>query len=235
MNNWREEIRDGSEKPLVLIVEDDPDINRLLSHAAESEGGRSLSAYSGTEALLLMDQYPVSLILLDLMIPGMDGRQVLEQVRKFSSVPVIVVSARSGIEEKVGLLKNGADDYITKPFDQAEIRARIAVQLRRRQDQLHVEELISYKGVEVNQNSREVRFRGHFLELTNSEYDILLLLLNRPGHAFSKSEIYAAIWKGPYLGDDNTISVHISNIRKKLATISREEIIKTVWGIGFMV
>ena len=123
---------------------------------------------------------------------------------------------------------------MTKPIERAEVEARIEVQLRREVNFRHDDmDLIKYKEISIDNNKRKVSLDGVDVELTNSEYDILLLMVQRPGHAFSKSEIYTGIWNGPYLGDDNTISVHISNIRKKFAKITSTEYIKTIWGIGF--
>lgn len=218
----------------ILIVEDDAEINKLLSIIISEMGHEFVSAYSGTEALLQLENRDFSLVLLDLMLPGMDGIEVLNEIRKKSTVPVIIISAKSGIEDKVKLLKIGADDYMTKPIERAEVEARIEVQLRREVHFKSVDEkLIKYKEISIDTNSRKVRLNDTVVELTNSEYDILLLMVQRPGHAFSKSEIYSNIWNGPYLGDDNTISVHVSNIIKKFAKITSTEYIKTIWGIGF--
>lgn len=218
----------------ILIVEDDAEINKLLSIIISEMGHEFVSAYSGTEALLQLENRDFSLVLLDLMLPGMDGIEVLNVIKKKSTVPVIIISAKSGIEDKVKLLKIGADDYMTKPIERAEVEARIEVQLRREVHFKSVDEkLIKYKEISIDTNSRKVRLNDTVVELTNSEYDILLLMVQRPGHAFSKSEIYSNIWNGPYLGDDNTISVHVSNIRKKFAKITSTEYIKTIWGIGF--
>ncbi len=218
----------------ILIVEDDSEINKLLSIIISEMGHDFVAAYSGTEGLLQLENNDFNLVLLDLMLPGMVGIEVLSEIRKKSSIPVIIISAKSGIEDKVKLLKIGADDYMTKPIERAEVEARIEVQLRREVNFRHDDmDLIKYKEISIDNNKRKVSLDGVDVELTNSEYDILLLMVQRPGHAFSKSEIYTGIWNGPYLGDDNTISVHISNIRKKFAKITSTEYIKTIWGIGF--
>lgn len=218
----------------ILIVEDDAEINKLLSIIITDMGHKHVSAYSGTEALLQLENNKFNLVLLDLMLPGIDGMEVLSEIRKNSSIPVIIISAKSGIEDKVKLLKIGADDYMTKPIERAEVEARIEVQLRREGHFISDNDnLITYKGIRIDNNSRKVSLEDVDVELTNSEFDILLLMVQRPGHAFSKSEIYSNIWNGPYLGDDNTISVHVSNIRKKFAKITETEYIKTIWGIGF--
>lgn len=218
----------------ILIVEDDSEINKLLSIIISEMGHDFVAAYSGTEGLLQLENNDFNLVLLDLMLPGMDGIEVLREIRKKSSIPVIIISAKSGIEDKVKLLKIGADDYMTKPIERAEVEARIEVQLRREVNFRHDDmDLIKYMEISIDNNKRKVSLDGVDVELTNSEYDILLLMVQRPGPAFSKSEIYTGIWNGPYLGDDNTISVHISNIRKKFAKITSTEYIKTIWGIGF--
>ena len=217
----------------ILIVEDDAEINKLLSIIVTDMGHTPTSAYSGTEALLHLDAKSYDLILLDLMLPGLDGKEALYRIREKSNVPVIIISAKAGIEDKVELLKLGADDYMTKPIERMEVEARIEVQLRRSQVSFEDSDVIVYKEISIDTCKRIVKLNDTEIDLTNSEYDILLMLTKRPGKAFSKSEIYTEIWNGPYLGDDNTISVHVSNIRKKFAEVIDTEYIKTIWGIGF--
>lgn len=134
---------------------------------------------------------------------------------------------------KVDVLKSGADDYITKPFDQAEVLARVEVQLRKMTSAQENSEKV-WRNLKIDMKKRSVTLSNQSLSLTNAEYDILLLFVSRPEYAFSKKEIYEQLWTGPYIGDDNTVSVHVSNIRKKIARITEEEYIQTVWGIGFM-
>lgn len=216
----------------ILIVEDDPEINVLLSAILKKSNMKSTSAYSGTEAELLLENNTYDLILIDLMLPGISGEALINEIRKNSSVPVIVISAKVDVAHKIDMLKSGADDYITKPFNQDEVLARIEVQFRK--STLVEKNEQTWRALQLNMEKRLITLSGQSLSLTNSEFDILSLFIQQPEHAFSKREIYELIWTGPYVGDDNTISVHVSNIRRKLAAITVDEYIKTIWGIGFM-
>jgi DNA-binding response OmpR family regulator len=220
----------------VLVVEDDADINRLLCHILAAEGLTAVPAFSGSEAELRLSLEAYQLVLLDLMLPGVAGEALIAHIRGQSTVPIIVISAKSTLEDKVSLLRLGADDYITKPFDQEEVMARVHAQLRRLQ-YAPVQELdgdtAQLRGLFMDKGRREVTLNHEQLALTKYEFEILALLLSRPDHIFSKSELYRKIWQGTYLGDDNTINVHISNLRAKFAAVTEEEYIRTVWGIGF--
>lgn len=216
----------------ILIVEDDVEISRLLQVIVQKMALEAVPAYSGTEALFQLEKQLFDLVLLDLMLPGLSGEDVLTKIRQSTDIPVLILSARTEIEEKVTLLKMGADDYVTKPFNQEEVAARIDVQLRKKVGQKATQ--LMWKELVMDVNRLTVRVANQELSLTNSEFDILELLMRSPEQAFSKKKIYEAIWKGTYVGDDNTISVHISHLRKKIAVVSSEEYIKTIWGIGFM-
>ncbi|GAB2575386.1 response regulator transcription factor [Gracilibacillus alcaliphilus] len=218
----------------ILIVEDDQEISKLLHVILTKAGMIPIAAYSGTEGLLQLQNHSFDLILLDLMLPGISGEEFITQVREESSVPIIVISAKVDIEDKVQVLKMGADDYITKPFHQKEVEARVEVQLRKSVTQMKQTAEKQWRGLTINPDKLSVILENKALQLTNAEFDILYLLVTHPERAFSKREIYEKIWKGTYVGDDNTISVHISNLRRKIAQITPSEYIKTVWGIGFM-
>lgn len=223
------------ENKRVLIIEDDVEINILLSKILEDLGVVSTSAYSGTEGLLQFQTGKFDLILLDLMLPGINGEEFLRKLREISSVPVIIISAKSTLDDKVGLLRLGADDYITKPFAKEEVKARVEVQLRRGETTINKEEnILIWKDLKLDKKQRIVKLKENSMDLTISEFDILQLLMENPKRVFSKRDIFEKIGKGLYLGDDNTISVHISNIRKKFLKVTKEEYIKTVWGIGFI-
>ena len=172
--------------------------------------------------------------LLGLMLPGKSGEELIEEIREESSIPIIVISAKVDIENKVNVLRLGADDYITKPFDQQEVVARVEVQLRK--SSLHPLQTTKmvWRKLTLNTEKRSVSLDQQELQFTNAEFDILSLFMRNPERAFSKKDIYESIWKGTYFGDDNTISVHISNLRKKIAEFTSDEYIKTIWGIGFM-
>ncbi|WP_245805770.1 response regulator transcription factor [Bacillus alkalicellulosilyticus] len=222
------------ERKKVLLVEDDPEINKLLSLILTKSGLDTIVAYSGTEGLLQLQNHTFDLMLLDLMLPGKSGEEVIKQVREESSIPIIVISAKVDIDSKVHVLKMGADDYITKPFDQKEVMARVEVQLRKSSTPSSRTPVQVWRGLTIHPEKRSVSLNDKILQLTNAEFDILSLFVSHPERAFSKREIYERIWKGTYVGDDNTISVHVSNIRKKIAEVTSDEYIKTVWGVGFM-
>lgn len=220
----------------VLVVEDDADINRLLCRMLTDEGLTAVPAFSGSEASLRLSLEAYQLVLMDLMLPGITGESLIAEIREQSTVPIIVISAKSTLEDKVSLLRLGADDYITKPFDQEEVMARVYAQLRRLQyapASGNDGGIIKVRELVMDKERREVTLNSRLLNLTKYEFEILALLLSRPDRIFSKSELYREIWQGTYLGDDNTINVHISNLRAKFAAITEEEYIRTIWGIGF--
>ncbi len=225
----------------ILIIEDDEDINQLLCKILKKEGYEVISAYSGTEGKLRLEQELPDLILLDLMLPGMKGEEITEYVRKEkqSSVPIIILSAKTALENKVELMMIGADDYITKPFEPQEVLVRVMAVLRRTDmsnmsQEKNDQEEYRYKNMVLNAESRTVTVKGTEIPMTPHEYEILLILLQQPEKVFSRDTLYEKVWSSGYLGEDNTVNVHVSNIRKKLAMVdSKEEYIKTVWGIGF--
>ncbi|WP_339229326.1 response regulator transcription factor [Oceanobacillus sp. FSL K6-2867] len=218
----------------ILIIEDDQEISKLLSVILSKSGMDSIVAYSGTEGLLQLQNNKFDLILLDLMLPGKSGEDLIKAIREENSIPIIVISAKVDIENKVHVLKMGADDYITKPFNQEEVLARIEVQFRK--SSVHPSRTAEnvWRGLKIKPEKLSASLENNELQLTNAEFDILSLFVSHPEQAFSKREIYERIWKGTYLGDDNTISVHVSNLRKKIAGITSDEYIKTIWGVGFM-
>lgn len=220
----------------ILIAEDDPDINRLLGRILEKEGYQVTSAFSGSEARLLLKTVRFDLIVLDLMLPGATGEELVEEIRKNSTTPILVVSAK-GQEDKLNVLKMGADDFISKPFDVNEVAVRVYSLLRRSRDFSEnggKKQTLSLKNLEIDLESREVRVSGKPLTLTAREYDILVLLMRYPNKVFTRQNIFETVWGGAYLGDDNTINVHISNLRSKIQKLDdKEEYISTIWGVGF--
>ena len=223
-----------NESKRILMIEDDQEISMLLSVILSKSNFEPIVAYSGTEGLLQVENNQFDLILLDLMLPGKSGEELIQVIREKSSIPIIVISAKVDIDNKVKVLKMGADDYITKPFNQEEVIARVEVQLRKASAHLIHTTEIEWRGLKLNREKRVVTLYEKNLQLTNAEFDLLILFLNKPERALSKKDIYESIWKGTYYGDDNTISVHVSNLRKKISEITTEEYIKTIWGVGFM-
>ncbi|MDS9472351.1 response regulator transcription factor [Sporosarcina pasteurii] len=217
----------------ILIIEDDGAIHSLIKEALTIQGFQTVSAYSGTEGQLLFEQNQVDIILLDLMLPGMDGEELLREIRNHSAIPVIVISAKNDQASKLELLMNGADDYVTKPFDIKELIARINIQLRHAAKAVHSElEEISYKDIRVNLDTREVKVNDEIIHLTGREYAILLLFLENPQKVFSRANIYESVWNEPFFDSDQTINMHISNLRRKM-NVQGANYIKTIWGIGF--
>lgn len=222
----------------ILIIEDDTDINHLLSRILKKAGYEVTPAFSGTEAQLRLEKEVPNLILLDLMLPGVTGEEVIKYVREelHQNVPIIVISAKTALENKVFTMTMGADDYITKPFEPEEVLVRVMAVLRRYHttgDELS-QESYHYKNLALNPISRIVTVNQQEITLTRHEYDILLILMKQPEKVFSRESLYEEIWQNGYYGEDNTVNVHVSNIRKKIAAMDSEtEYIKTVWGIGF--
>lgn len=218
---------------LILIVEDDTYINNLLQETLQKEGYFCTQAFSGTEGKLLLERDSFDLILLDLMLPGMPGEELLHLIRKNSSTPVIVLTAKDEIDQKVDVLKSGADDYITKPFDIKEVLARIEVQFRKNTGTVPAD-TISYQGMTLNKSLYCITVNDQELpKLTRQEFSILELLLTNPTKVFSKEDIFEYAWDDYYMGETKTLDVHISNIRKKIRAITPDEYIETVWGIGY--
>ena len=217
----------------ILIVEDDVNINELLKEALEKEGYFCTQAFSGTEAEMLLEKEEYVLVLLDLMLPGMSGENVLRFIREKGQAPVIILTAKDTLDSKVESLRNGADDYITKPFEIKEVLARVEVWIRRMRGQIS-EKKLSYKEMVIDKDTYSVMVEGRELpKITKQEFSILELLVKNPKKVFSKEEIFEYAWEQEYMGETKTLDVHISNIRKKIKEVSEKEYIETVWGIGF--
>jgi DNA-binding response OmpR family regulator len=216
----------------ILIVEDDLNINNMIADALTKNNYSCIQAFSGTEALLRIEQNKFDLILLDLMLPGMSGDQIIKKIKPMNDTSVIVISAKDELDTKVDLLSAGAEDYITKPFEIKELLARVAVQLRR-YSRIVKNTILVHKDMSLNCETYQVIVNGKDISLTRQEFKILEILLTFPNKVFSKQNIYEYAWDDFYIGEDKTINVHISNIRQKLKKVSNEEYIETVWGIGF--
>ncbi len=219
----------------ILVVEDDPDINNLLCRIVTGAGYDCRPAFSGSEAALLAEKYSYDLILLDLMLPGLTGEELIGQLRRGKTMPIIVLSAKAGLEDRVNVLRLGADDFIPKPFDNAEVLARIEAQLRRYKkfSAAQASGTLTCGGLVLDREGVTVTAEGREVSLTAREFEILALLMEHPRKVFTREQIYERVWGEEYMGDDNTVNVHISNLRSKLSKASDREYIKTVWGIGF--
>lgn len=219
----------------ILVVEDDPDINRLLCTVLGGVGYDCRPAFSGTEARLWAGQYEYDLVLLDLMLPGLSGEAFIAELREKRNMPIIVVSAKTGIEDRVSVLRLGADDFIPKPFHNDEVVARVEAQLRRYKNFSGGQgaQVLTWGDLTLDRESMSVTAAGKPVALTAREFELLSLMMARPRKVFTREQLYEAAWGGEYMGDDNTVNVHISNLRAKLSRASDREYIKTVWGIGF--
>ena len=218
----------------ILIVEDDVDIHNLIKNVLEKERYDVISAYSGTEAILLIEKKAPDLILLDLMLPGLSGEEI---IKKVNNIPIIVISAKISSEDKVNALSIGANDYITKPFDTNELLARIKVQLRLSKKDNNVS--LSYKDMILDKNSHTLYIKDKNINLTKTEYIILRQLLLNPKQIITKTKLIQLLNENDKINvetqvcDENSLKVHISNIRKKIKKVTEQQYIESVWGIGF--
>lgn len=213
----------------ILIIDDDVYIGDMLEEILTKEGYAVARAYSGTEALLCISGEKPDLVLLDLMLPGLKGEKVLPRIK---GIPVIVVSARTGIEDKVDLLMGGAADYVTKPFDTKELLARIAVQFRKASG-AGENKVLTFGELSLHMDTHEAEIDGKEIRLTRTEFAILKLLMMNPAQVITKSLLLERISEDTPDCTENSLKMHISNLRKKLRDIGEKEYIASVWGIGF--
>ena len=218
--------------PRILIIEDDTDINNSTAGYLRRQGCVCVQAFSGTEGRLLWKEGGFDLLLVDLMLPGLSGGELIAEVRQTSQVPVIVLSARTELSDKVELLSSGADDYLTKPYQLEELWVRIQVQLRHA-SAAPAGERLRFRDWELDLDGMSLTAAGTPVELTAHEFRIVELLVRRPKRVFTKQQIYEEVWQEAYAVEDKTITVHISNIRAKLRPSGTDGYIQTVWGIGF--
>lgn len=218
----------------ILIIEDDNDINQMLSRLLSKSGYGVVNAYSGTEGVLVHDDR-IDLILLDLMLPGKSGDEIIGELKAKKNVPIIVMSAISNVDKKVDVLMLGADDYVTKPFSNEELLARIAVRLRvASSGETKETKKLAYRDIEINSDDFTATCKGQEMELSKHEFLLLKLLVENPNRTCTKSMIYDNVWDYEDSADDNTLNVHISKLRKKIKECTGgEDYIETVWGIGY--
>ncbi|RJE84721.1 DNA-binding response regulator [Paenibacillus sp. 1011MAR3C5] len=221
-------------QPNILIVEDDEHINNIIFDVLQRENFICTQAYSGSEGIMNVTRQEYQLIILDLMLPGLPGEDFMHQLRINLSIetPVIILSAKDKLDHKLNLFKLGAVDYVTKPFEVEELLARIHVHLKRTSRTGSVTRY-RHKNLVLNSETLNVKVNHTDLKLTRQEYKILELLIKNPERVFTKQDLYELAWEDIYIGEDKTITVHISNIRNKIKQHDEQTYIDTIWGIGF--
>ena len=223
----------------ILVTDDEKEIADLLELYLKNEGFNVLKAYNGTQALNFISEEDVSLAVLDVMLPDIDGFELCREIRKNYTFPIIMLTARTEDIDKINGLTIGADDYVTKPFNPLELIARVKTQLRRRilydkADSSEKEILIA--GLTICRESHKVTLNGRNLSLTPIEFDILLYLCENQGRVVSSEELFEAVWKEKFYDSNNTVMAHIARLREKMSEIPRKpKYIKTVWGVGYTV
>lgn len=226
--------------PTILVCDDDKQIVEAINIYLTGEGFNVIKAYDGYEALELLEKNEVNLMIVDVMMPGLDGIRTTLKVRETSSIPIIILSAKSEDTDKILGLNIGADDYITKPFNPLELVARVKSQLRRytKLGNLNTDNNAVFRagGLVINDETKEVTVDGEPVKLTPIEYNILLLLVRNQGRVFSINQIYESIWEEEAIGADNTVAVHIRHIREKIEINPKEpRYLKVVWGVGYKI
>lgn len=225
----------------ILVCDDDKDIVDAIEIYLNQEGYHVLKAYDGEEALEILEQHDIHLLILDIMMPRLDGIHATIKIRENNGIPIIILSAKSEDVDKILGLNVGADDYVSKPFNPLELIARVKSQLRRYTQlggnaKVSNEKIYETGGLSINDDRKEVTIDGEFVKLTPIEYNILLLLTKNQGKVFSIDQIYESIWNEDAIGADNTVAVHIRHIREKIEINPREpRYLKVVWGVGYKI
>lgn len=220
----------------ILIIDDDKEINKLIFDVLTNNNYDPYSVFSGEEALKEINNREYDLIILDLMLPNKSGEEVLEEIRRNCSIPIIVISAKGIIKKKIEVLKLGADDYLIKPFDLEELIARVECVIRRYNKELlkSKENILEFKDLVLNVDERRLIISEKEIQLTLKEYEILKMFLENPKRTFSKVNIYERLWEDEFLANDDILNTHISNLRNKLKKANNKvKYIETVWGLGY--
>lgn len=224
----------------ILVVDDDKEIVQLLEIYVRNEGYEPVAAYNGKDALTKLNTTPdIGLVILDLMMPEMDGMEVIKRIRKDSSIPILVLSAKTADMDKIQGLITGADDYVTKPFNPLEVMARVRSLLRRSEGQMTNDQpdILNVGPLQINKDSHEVKtINGDTIQLTGLEFGILYLLASHPNRVFSADDIFERVWQQESVVSAKTVMVHVSHLRDKIeAATGGEKVIETVWGVGYKV
>lgn len=223
----------------ILIIEDDKEINNILSVYLNKHDYATVSSYDGVDGLNKIIKNEYSLILLDMMLPGFSGNELIGKIRRISDVPIIVISAVSALDERLYMMKNGADDYIIKPFELPDVLARIEAVLRRYNKNVidktdkETAKVLTYGNIKIDTSNNTISVNGEELLLTSKELDILKLMMKYPKKIFSKANLYESIWNEEYFPEDKSLKVHMSNLRSKLKSKDDFDYIETIWGMGY--
>ena len=222
----------------ILVIEDNNDINNLLKEALNKFNYTCDQAFSGTEARLLFQINKYDLILLDLMLPGIDGFEICKQIREKKNTPILMVSAKKDDIDKIRGLGLGADDYVTKPFSPSELVARVKAHLARYERLIGSatpeNDIVEIRGIKIDKTARRVWVNGEEKQFTTKEFDLLTFLAENPNHVFTKEELFKEIWNMDSVGDIATVTVHIKKIREKIEmNTAKPQYIETIWGVGY--
>ncbi len=218
----------------ILIVDDEAQMRKLVKLYLLQEGYQVEEAEDGQEAIDMLRKDDYDLMILDVMMPMMDGWETIQHVRKMSDLPIIMLTAKGTVQDKVTGLSTGADDYVVKPFDEAELLVRVKALLRRTGYSNSGENILKYQGMVIDLISREAMYEGMRINLTQTEFDILVALIEHRGKVLSREQLVDLIWGIEFMGEDRTVDSHIKNLREKLQKAGVDKsIVKTVWGIGY--
>jgi two-component system alkaline phosphatase synthesis response regulator PhoP len=217
----------------ILVIDDEASIRNVARAYLEHEGYEVLCAKNGPEGLKLAEERAPDLIVLDLMLPGMDGMEVTARLRERSDVYILMLTARSDEVDRVAGLRVGADDYLTKPFSPRELSARVAAILRRRRGAAPKGNLLRFEHVEIDPDAREARAGGQLLELTPTEFDLLLALARNPDRALSREDLIEKVWGADFFGTDRVVDVYVGQLRRKIEALSGANVIRTARGVGY--
>ncbi|MBR2721929.1 MAG: response regulator transcription factor [Clostridia bacterium] len=219
----------------ILVVDDDSNISELLKIYFENEGYDVKVANDGVEGLSYFKLFEPDLVLLDIMMPKKDGWQVCREIREISSKPIIMITAKGEVFDKVLGLELGADDFVVKPFDMKELSARVKAVLRRYQTHMHQndEEVIKYENIEISLQKYELKLNGKSVDIPPKELELLYFLASHYNRVFTRDQLLDKVWGFDYLGDSRTVDVHVKRLREKLEGVSDKWLLKTVWGVGY--